>query len=260
MLSLPFVDEASGICRSILYADKDAYYVHNDSGSKPYLRAFASQGKSLGWSVIPSRRSTVDAEDCSSAVVRGMNLLMISDVGDNTCSRGAYHMYLMEEPSVTTGDYAVQTAFSVTWMYPDGNRRNCEATALLQSGVMLVVTKSYPAKSGPTSLYEIRSVVSGDTDKPIVTFVKTLPSSYGIITGMDVMGDKLVLLGIINGKSVGTVLALEDYALVGSQKLPSARQNEGICFSHDGTSLITVSEVDRKIQTTVLPLALRPAM
>lgn len=261
-LGLPFVDEASGICRSLHHADKDAYYVHNDSGSKPFLRAFTSTGRPLGWSVIPRGRSTVDAEDCSSCVVNGRPLLMICDVGDNGCKRGAYHMYIMEEPATPNpGDNALQLAHKLTWMYPDGKRRNCEAVTMLSSGKIVVVTKSWPEKSGPTTLFEIQSVLSDSalaTSPVAITKHSVLPKSYGIVTGMDAMVrdgvEHIVLLGIVRGNSMATILRADDYTLVKTFRVPSARQNEGICFSHDGKAVITVSEVDRKIQTTRIPM------
>jgi hypothetical protein len=129
---------------------------------------------------------------------------------------------------------------------------------LLPSGVILVVTKSYPPASGPTTLFEIRSAVSGDR-AVAVRARRVLPPSYGTITGMDVMGDKLVLLGIIGGKGIATVLDATTYARVGIVKLPPARQSEGICFSHDGSSVLVVSEVDRRLMAVRLPAALRPA-
>jgi hypothetical protein len=257
-ISISAVTEASGICPSVLHAD--TYYVHNDSGSKPLLFAINGAGRDAGYILAPGRYGAADAEDCASAVVRGEPLLMICDVGDNGCKRASYKMLVMRELEARpVGRVALDPVHVFTWMYPDGKRRNCEACALLPSGVILVVTKSWPAKSGPTTLFTIRGPVSGDGPGVVVDRVKVLPSSYGIITGMDAMGDKVVLLGIVRGQGVATVLDGATFDKLGAVKVPPARQREGICFSHDGTSVLVVSEGDRALTATVLPAALRPA-
>jgi hypothetical protein len=254
MIANVAVKEASGVCRSLLHPG--VYYVHNDSGSKPILYAIDSAGRNLASTIVPASQTTVDAEDCGSAVVNGRPMLVLCDVGDNACRRASYKMIVMEEPRMLLPVTKLVPRHVVQWMYPDGRRRNCEACALLPSGVMLVVTKSFPAKSGGTTLFTIRSPLSGDA-RVSVSAGRPLPSQYGIVTGMDVMGDKIVLLGMYRGQGIATVLDAATYKRLGAVKVQAAQQREGICYSHDGASLLVVSEVDRKLSVTPLPAHLR---
>jgi hypothetical protein len=96
MIANVAVKEASGVCRSLLHPG--VYYVHNDSGSKPILYAIDSAGRNLASTIVPASQTTVDAEDCGSAVVNGRPMLVLCDVGDNACRRASYKMIVMEEP------------------------------------------------------------------------------------------------------------------------------------------------------------------
>lgn len=245
MLSLPVLKEASGICRSQRYAD--VYYVHNDSGNKPVLYAVNGAGDAMDFSLVPSGVRAADVEDCSGATVDGVPLLVMADVGDNFCKRAVYKFIVLEEPRGATGTHVIAPRYVIPWMYPDGRPRNCEACALLPSGTLLVVTKSFPHRSGPSTIYEVQSPVSGQ-GSTIVRAVQILPSSYGVITGMDVLGDKVVLLGLVmGGVAQAVVMHASTYALAGVAPLPASAQPEGICYSHDGTQLLVVSEADRKL-------------
>ncbi len=250
MLSKPSLHEASGICRSLVH--DGVYYVHNDSGHKPVLHAVDSTGRSLQFSVAPFGISTTDAEDCTSAVVNGTPLLVLADTGDNQCRRPMCAVIVMEEPRATSGALVVTPQRVIRWSYPDGRRRNCEACALLAPGVLLVVTKSFPDRSGPTTMFEIRSPLCGDAAVS-VRAVQTFPASMGVVTAMDVMGTTMVLLGTFRGSASATVLNLITHAVEGVVVLPHTTQPEGICYTHDGTQLLVVSEVDRKLVTVALP-------
>jgi len=264
MLQAPFLNEASGICRSNLVHGR--YFVHNDSGAAPRLFAVTATGARGGFSVEPRKRGSVDAEDCSSAVVRGVPLLLLADVGDNGCARGSYRLYVMREPPEPDGfasaggtEIEVQPLHTLSYRYPDGKSRNCEAAVLLPSGRILIITKRYPPASGPTMLYELDSPLSGSPAVRLSPGLR-LPDSYGTVTGADAMGDRLVLLGLRKGRGVATVLDASSYAWIGEQAVPDALQREGICFSADGDAVIVVSERDRKMTTTRLPPGLRPTV
>jgi hypothetical protein len=269
MLQAPFLNEASGICRSNVVPGR--YFVHNDSGAAPRLFAVTADGARGGFSVAPLKRGTVDAEDCASAVVQGVPLLLLADVGDNACARKSYRMYVMREPPGPPGppgpagpggpesEILVQPLHTLSFRYPDGKSRNCEAVALLPTGRIVVITKRYPPASGPTTLYEIDSPLNGS---PVVRVSPglRLPESYGTITGADVLGDRMVLLGLRNGRGVATVLHATTYAWIGEAAVPAALQREGICFSAAGDAVIVVSERDRKMTTTRLLPRLQPTI
>jgi hypothetical protein len=243
MLQNSKIKEASGICRSVLHPN--VYWTHNDSGNAAVFFAIDSTGKNLG--EFPLQIKPADAEDCSSAMVNGVPTLIFGDFGDNKCSRGTYHIYVVTEPNELTPQSL--PAQKISFKYPDGLSRNCEACSLLSDGTITIVTKSWPQKSGPTMRYTIRSWLSGD-EKTTISAGERVSSSYGTITGMDTMekedGVFDVLLGIKSSIGYAHIINRDSKAYR-NIRVSSAVQREGICFNHDGSSVIVVSERDRKI-------------
>jgi hypothetical protein len=242
MLKNKRLREVSGICRSVLHPG--IYWVHNDSGNSPIF--FATNEKGADIATFRLNIKSVDTEDCSSGMINGVPTLIIGDFGDNGCKRGIYRIFVFTEPS----DLTVTTPLEprvISYKYPDGKSRNCEACALMPDGTITVVTKSYPPESGQTTRYTIRSWLSGH-DKTIVTEVCKYPKNYYVITAMDSMNGKDILLGggyvqILNPK----------YSRVKCEPSP---QPESLCWSHDGTKFLVASERNRQLILINAPITI----
>lgn len=242
MLQNSKIKESSGICRSVLH--KDVYWTHNDSGNSPVFFAIDQYGKNLG--EFPLQTKCSDAEDCSSAMVNGTPTLILGDFGDNKCSRGTYRIYVVTEPDTLVSQKLPVKI--ITFKYPDGKSRNCEACALLPDGTITLMTKSFPAKSGPTTKFVITSWLSGSLETVVSPGI-VIGAKFGTVTGMDSYNIKDVVLGIHS--NIGTAFIID--RITGEQKrikVPMARQREAICFSHDMNSVIVTSEGDRKISVS----------
>ena len=230
------IKEASGICRSILHPG--IYYVNNDSGNKTILYAINENAQV----VAELRFSTgaADAEDCSSALVNGVPTLILCDVGDNDCKRKGHTIFVIEEPSIL--ETQVVTPKKIIFSYPDNKCRNCEACSLNTDGTISVITKSFPPVSGPATRFEIKSWLSGNTETVVSPGI-VLNRKYGTVTGMDNYQGTDLILGIQSGNATGYIVSEPPKNV----KIQKTLQNEGICFSHDKTKIITVSERDRKM-------------
>lgn len=235
-IQYPELNESSGICRSNLVPG--AYYSHNDSGSAPTLYRFDEQGNALG--KFPLSTKSVDAEDIGSAVVNGRPTLVIGDFGDNNCTRTTYKIIVVVEAEAETTLPVSLIPFS----YPDGKKRNCEACFLLPSGKIVLVTKSYPAASGPTQIFTILSWLSGDSGTVVQPGPK-LDTTMGVITAADINSSgTVVLMG--NGKAY-----LFNEGFYGTRlktiTMPRDFQPEAICFNHAGDALLMTSETNRAV-------------
>lgn len=227
----PKLVESSGICRSLLIPD--SYLSHNDAGSAPVLYAFDANGANKG--EFPLLTKAVDCEDISSAVVNGVPTIILADVGDNTCVRSSYKIYVVAEIGTPMAVKVVPIEFK----YPDGKKRNCESCALLPDGRIILVTKSYPAQSGPTQVFTILSWLCGNKTTTVVAGPE-LNKNMSIITSMDFHTQLFVLLG--NQKAhIFSPLWIK----IGEKALPKSFQPEGICWTHDLQGFLMTSEVDK---------------
>jgi hypothetical protein len=170
--------------------------------------------------------------------------LILGDFGDNKCKRGTYRIFVFTEPSDLKATI-VLPAKVITFKYPDNKSRNCEACALQPDGTIIIVTKSYPAISGPTTRYSIQSWLSGH-DTTTVTKIREYPSSYSIITAMDTMNGRDILLG------GGYVQILNP--IYKKVKCTPSPQPESVCWSHDGTKFLVASEQNRQLILVKAPL------
>lgn len=229
------ITESSGVCRSLRFPG--VLYTNNDSGSVPAFFAFDKTGADLATFKLGIKG--VDCEDCSSAIVNGVPTLILADVGDNNVVRTSYNIYVVTEPETLTS--GPLTAKVITFRYPDGKKRNCESCALLPDGSIILVTKNYPALSGPTTVFTVRSWLSGDANVT-VTAGPVVNAAYKTITSMDVRDDLMVIMG--NGRA--TIFPVNDWVHASrSITMPKCNQPEAICFSDDGLSLWMTSETDK---------------
>jgi len=236
-LQNPAIRESSGICRSNTRAG--VYWTHNDSGNATVLYAFGTDGRNLG--AFPLSTRSIDAEDCASAIVRGVPTLILADVGDNKCNRASYKIFVVTEPTNPTP--VKLTARTITFSYPDGKHRNCESCALLPDGRVVLVTKSFPTASGASRVFTISSFLSG-AGTTTVEAGPTLSSTFKTITSMDILGNRMVLLGVGSGKARAGLFPLLDWTHPTKWvNLPVSAQPEGICFTQDGLSVLLTSEV-----------------
>ncbi len=121
------VNESSGLAISNRTANR--LWTHNDSGGKPQLYCFDTNGKRKGKCDLPSIRPN-DWEDMASFVDDGVARLLVADCGDNNSRHSSIELHLFDEPktdkSTTIQTETIQT---IRVRYSDGPR-DCEAVAV----------------------------------------------------------------------------------------------------------------------------------
>jgi hypothetical protein len=233
--------ESSGICRSVRH--QGVYWTHNDSSNATTLFAFDETGADLG--AFPLGVKGIDCEDISSALVRGIPTIILADVGDNACTRKSYCIYVVTEPEPLTPGLLRVT--KIPFMYPDGKSRNCEAVNLLPSGSIVLTTKNYPSKSGPTTEFTIASWLSGA--KGTVAYCSALRDArLGTITASDNREGVDILMG--NGKTYVFADSTKPRTLTRTVTMPKDVQPEAVCLSHDGKYLLMTSETNKAVGAT----------
>jgi hypothetical protein len=132
-------------------------------------------------------------------------------------------------------------------MYPDGKSRNCEAVNLLPSGSIVLTTKNYPSKSGPTTEFTIASWLSGA--KGTVAYCSALRDArLGTITASDNREGVDILMG--NGKTYVFADSTKPRTLTRTVTMPKDVQPEAVCLSHDGKYLLMTSETNKAVGAT----------
>ncbi|QDT07873.1 hypothetical protein K227x_63020 [Rubripirellula lacrimiformis] len=131
--------ESSGLARS--HHRDDAFWTHNDSGSKPELFAFDLTGRRLVRLRFPSIRKAIDWEDMASFVDDGVPRLLIADTGDNKGVRSTVSLHLCDEPGLDD-DKQQADVQTIQVAFPDGPH-DCEAVAVdVQRRLIVMLTKS----------------------------------------------------------------------------------------------------------------------
>lgn len=240
-LDNPKITESSGICRSVRHPG--VYWTHNDSGNAPILFAFDETGKDLG--AFPLMTKAIDCEDISSALVGGIPTIILADVGDNSCTRRSYCIFVVTEPEPLSPGQLMVT--KIPFMYPDGKSRNCEAVNLLPNGSIVLTTKSYPALSGPTTEFTISSWLS-KAKATVVYCSGVRDARLGIITASDNREGVDVLMG--NGRSYIFSDPTHPRSVKKTVTMPKDIQPEAVCLSHDGKYLLMTSETNKTLGAT----------
>ena len=142
LLEDPDINESSGLVASA--SQPDVLWTLNDSGAAPRLYAFSPAGEALGTRTIEGAQN-LDWEDLGQMRgPEGQSLLLIADIGDNLALRPAIHIYVVEEPllsSASDGIGSAKVIDTISMRWPDGPR-NAEALLVHPlTGEMLLVSK-----------------------------------------------------------------------------------------------------------------------
>jgi hypothetical protein len=265
------VPESSGVVASP--TNPDVFWTHNDSGPYPArvyaFRLAAADRKArlaadLGFVELSGVRM-VDWEDVA-ADPKGR--IYILDGGDNPpCKRTDKTIMRFAEPKIGVEDKPLSLRVKpelVRFDYPDGakpdlpaskNADRYDAECLLvdpKSGDIYLVTKRDNRNVARARVYKLPASLTR-WDSPaihLLEFVAEVSSrATGMITGGDVSPDgrRVVLRNYTTAfeftlpvdSPFGSVFTLTPTAV----SLLIEPQGEGICYAHDGRSLVTTSEV-----------------
>ncbi len=247
----------------------DVLWVHNDSGSPPYLYAITTSGDRLGH--VRLKRSTYrDWEDMASFEFEGRPMLLIADVGDNRATRRYAWLHVIEEPVVPEEglgeDGEVEVEWSVPFRFPEG-AADCEAVAVdADAGRVLLLTK----RQRPPRLYSLplrpqnaKPAAGRLVDAELLGTLTTIPgptpqdvmedpvrSTYlSQPTAMDLAGDELIVLTYRHAyRFERRDDALWSRVLAGKPDiipLPAMKQSEAISFDRAGVGAFVTSEKRR---------------
>lgn len=263
-VALETLTELSGLAASRVYPG--IFWGHNDSGNAPELMAFDQAGASRGvWKVAGAK--AVDWEDLAIAPDgSGGWDLWIADTGQN----GGVHppvLYRVREPvpqeagQTTPAVTATAERYSVRW--PLG-APDCEALmAHPQSGDLYLIAKE--AGSATVCVARRADMAPGrETALEKVAVVKLPGLMSGTVTGADISPDgrraalcsytSVALFSATPAGSFDSAWQEPPIAL----PVPFQGQRESICFTADGTALITSQEGARpEVRRTFLPAAIR---
>jgi len=247
------ITEASGIVAS--RRTPEYYYVHNDSGGKPRVFLIDRTGRTRLTVVLKNARN-VDWEDIALAPgdKPGMFDVCVADIGDNPARRDELIVYRFPEVDLeaTRGDVFETSARSYRFTYADGPS---DAEAFIvhpRTGDGYVLTKR---PDGTSRVYELAAPwVSGErivlpkvatirVSKAIpleamVTAADVSPDGTRVATRSYVCGWEWRLRNETPGREFERVFDVEPTRL----ELAPEPQGEAICYSADGTALLTVSE------------------
>ena len=183
VLQAPRLNEASGIVASRRHPG--IYWVHNDSGDRPFLYTTDSTGADLGRLFVNGATAT-DWEDLAIGPCTKSEgtCLYIGDIGDNGARRHSISVYVVPEPDPPTSpaDTArtVQPEDTIELRYPDGPH-DAEAIAVIGRWLYLV-TKD---RLGPAVMFRAPTMASG---LRVLAPVAVLPLTTSVLRGRLVTG------------------------------------------------------------------------
>lgn len=257
VLSHTEISESSGIVAS--RTTPGLYWTHNDSGDRPFLYAFDSQGTHKGvWRVTGA--TARDWEDLAAGPgpERGLNYLYIGDIGDNQGSRAELTVYRLPEPVITSADasstktnpIATKDLEIIRLRYPDGRH---DAEALLVhplSGNIYIVIK---VPLGNPVIYEAQTPLSTEVTTMVRIAEISLPAFFGgLITGGDISpdGSRVALCDYDQGYELVLPDAGVPFNEIWKQPLQpiylgERKQGEAIGYRLDGRAMLATSEGKR---------------
>ncbi len=252
----PQIDEISGIVPS--YANKNCFWVHEDSGSDGQLLLFNSSGTLLGHYTFHGY-GPIDMEDITTipnyentAVAK----IIIGDFGDNNRVRTTHRLFLLDDIALENSDEEAGEVQVVEYVYPEteeGNpvKKDCEALmADPVSKSLYFFTKEF----GVSSIYRMDyPYKTSGTDTLI--YIGRFRNTGDKITAADISSDGTDIIV----KTYGQIFYWErDLNLPVDSTLNTAPhllpyqpevQGEAICFSVDQNFYVTISEVSNGVNT-----------
>lgn len=262
--------EISGIARSRRKADH--FWVHNDSGDQPRIFLLSPSGETLGTWLVESA-TAVDWEDIASfSVAADKHYLLVADVGDNQSRRDHVSLYLIAEPPFPNQQHAAQVKTDsvpllaeIKIRYEDGPR-NCEAVAvdpISRCGILIEKLEFNISGQRQAGIYHVdlsafvpewrQSTAAKDDaterdNEPIIAKrIASWPLSY--ITAMDIDESGRYLVArtyshafLVHRQEHEAWADALTRPLPQGIQLPIEPQGEAICFGHEPTQIITISE------------------
>ncbi len=235
------IDESSGVAASL--RESGVFYTHNDSGDKPRFFRFRRDGTVDGVYELKGVKA-FDWEDICSARVDGTPYLYLADIGDNRQIRKEIVVYRVKEPT-KTGDQTITEFDTYTFRYPD-KPHDCEAIFVTKSGDIYLVTK---ARDGMTGVFVMNPPKSGETYtlRHIRNLDVKSPGPWGNqVTAADLSPDQkhVVIRTYSTGFEYAVPKNFNDWtkAAPKSVKIAKEAQGEAICYSRDGSYILTTSE------------------
>ena len=243
------ISEASGI--AVSRRQKDAIWLHNDSGDSARLFLVGLDGKTRAIVTLNVERP-IDWEDMCSFEADGEKWLLIGDTGDNQRIRSkterSCELLLIKEPEINDADGSPVVARAdvvsrITFQFPDGPE-DCESLAVdTETKEILLLTKCAPQKC---QLFRLPLSTKKGQQKLIAEPIASLAVPFA--TSMDVAADNQSLV-IVNMFSGALIRRGKDESWTAAcQKpitvltLPAQPQCETVCFESSGTSVLVNSE------------------
>ena len=259
------IDESSGLAVSNRHPG--LFWTHNDSGDKPRLFAFDTEGKHRGTSYLRGADAR-DWEDMGSFTINGHACLFVADVGNNIRpARKNYVIYVTQEPDSPKKDCPVIQR--IEFVYEDGELHDCEAVALDVGRREFLLFERHRigfqqvAESTPSTVW----LLKWDTTKrqhatvarkigaievpPIrVPFLsdKIRLGARNAVTGADISPDgrRAIVITYMGGMEICRSPD-QDWAQAIKNKshrvaLPPRNQGESVCYGLDGVTLFLTSE------------------
>lgn len=243
------ISEASGI--AVSRRDKNAVWIHNDSGDTSRLFFVGLNGKTRAIVTLNIDRP-LDWEDMCSFESDGEKWLLIGDIGDNQRVRSkterACELLLIKEPEIKPKEdgplnIRVDVVSRIEFQFPDGPE-DCESLAVdTQSKEILLLTKCAPQKC---QLFRLPLSTKAGQQKLTAEPVASLAVPFA--TSMDVAADNqsLVIVNMFSGalirrgKDESWSSACQKPIIV--LTIPAQPQCETVCFESSGGSVLVNSE------------------
>jgi hypothetical protein len=246
----PECTEISGVAAS--RKNPGVLWVHDDSGAAAVFYAMNEQG-----SILQKYSVSIGAQDWEDLCLGpgpdpAKDYLYIGDVGDNGSTRTNCRVVRVEEPAPpATRQATIAVGHEAFWfLYPDGPR-NCETVlADWETGTIYVPEKT---GGGAGNVYRF----PGPMD---ASWTSTSPATLALVatgtmpatsTGGDASIDarRVVVRGYGStaweyarpaGASFDAIFSQTPATLA----VPSGQQYEAICYGGDGTTLVSITELD----------------
>ena len=196
------ISEASGIALS--RRQKDAVWLHNDSGDSARLFLVGFDGKTRAIVTLNIERP-IDWEDICSFEADGEKWLLIGDTGDNGRIRSrterACELLLIKEPEIkprsgSPVSIKADIVSRIEFQFPEGPE-DCESLAVdTQSKEILLLTKSVPQKC---QMFRLPLSTKPGQQKLTAEPIASLAVPFA--TSMDVSADNqsLVIVNMFSG-------------------------------------------------------------
>ena len=227
----------------------------NDSGSRPLLYRLGAKGENLGRVAV--RGTDWWHNDWETLAVwheRGVDWLVIGDVGDNKGRRDHVNLYGLREPA--PGQTTADVAWTLAFRYPDGARDAEGITIDPLTGDTLILTK----RDKPQRLYRVPLSARGGDEPVVAEFVTTLPPLSALATGLDIAPDgRSVAVLTYKGLYVWDHEVGEAWSTVFARapmrtQLPPMSKAEAMAFGHEAGTVYVGSE---RIPTPLVLISLR---